>query len=347
MKKNLNSLQIPRALRKGDTIGIAAPSSGLAELFPHRVEKGISMLEEMGFKVKVASHALNRNGWVSASAEKRASDLHDLFKDQEVIAIMATIGGNHANQILKHLDFDLISANPKIFIGYSDITVLHAALMQKAGLRTFYGPCLISELGEYPSILSYTGDWFTKTLTSVEAIGPIAAPEKWTDEFLDWFAKSDLTRPRSMVPHEGYEWWREGSAEGSLWGGALVSLNHLAGTEYWVDTCGSIFFLDIPEGGPGEKLGLSDVDALLADLDNLDVFNNISGLVIGRPYRYTKSDDQNLREVIEKYVAGKRYPILYNAPIGHTSPIITVPLGAKASLDSSQDLFSINEAGVI
>jgi len=137
------NLYNPSHLKKGDIIGIISPSSGLANIFPHRVEKGKRMLENLGFKVIFGKHALERSGYVSASPQDRASDIHDMFVNPDVKAIICTIGGNHANQLLKYLDFDLIRSNPKIFIGYSDITILHYAFAVKAGLRTFYGPCMV------------------------------------------------------------------------------------------------------------------------------------------------------------------------------------------------------------
>jgi muramoyltetrapeptide carboxypeptidase len=212
MSNTLDSLIIPRKLEPGDTIGIVSPSAGLAGLFPHRTESGVQMLKDMGFNVVFSKHALEYENWVSSSAENRAQDVHDMFADDTVRAIICGIGGNHANQVLKHLDFDLIRQNPKIFIGYSDITVLHHAFAAQAGLRTYYGPCLVSEFGEYPQIMLYTKEWFEKVLMRSDQIGSVQAPAEWTDEFLDWFAKKDLERPRTMQQHSGYIWWREGKA---------------------------------------------------------------------------------------------------------------------------------------
>lgn len=257
----LESLVIPERLCSGDTIGIISPSSGLAGLFPHRTEQGTHMLEEMGFRVVFAAHARDCDGWASSSPESRARDIHEMFADSEVKLILSSIGGNHANQVLKHLDFDLIRKNPKIFVGYSDITVLHYALASRANLRTYYGPCLVSEFGEYPQILPYTKSWFQKVLMDENPAYRIDPPAEWTDEFLDWFAKEDVGRPRATQAHQGYEWWRTGTANGPIWGGAIPSINHLAGTKYWVDPEGSIFFIDIPEGAPGQRMAQSDIDS--------------------------------------------------------------------------------------
>ncbi|MDO8729023.1 MAG: LD-carboxypeptidase, partial [bacterium] len=173
-------------LKKGDLISILSPSAGLGELFPHRIENGIKYLEKIGFKVEVEKNALKRKNWVSGSIKERVDDIHSAFKNKKVKAIICTIGGNHSNQLLKYLDFKLIRNNPKIFLGYSDITVLHNAIYKKAGLRTFYGPCIISEFGEYPEMLPFTKNYFDKTLIE-GAVGNIKPSKEWTDEFLNWF----------------------------------------------------------------------------------------------------------------------------------------------------------------
>jgi len=339
-------LTIPKKLNKGDTIGIVSPSAGLGPIFPHRIEQAEKNLTKLGFKLKYAKNSLKNGGYVSASAKDRANDIHEMFLDKEVKAIITTIGGNHSNQVLKYLDFEIIKNNPKIFMGYSDITVLHFALATKANLRTFYGPCIVSEFGEYPEILSYTKEYFEKTLTTDEPIGNIPQSDSWTWEFLNWFEKKDQTRARKMNPAKGYEWWREGIAHGEIFGGCVPSMNHLTGTEYWPDFNDKIMFIDIPEGNPGEKFPLENLDSYLADLDNLNVFKKIKGLIIGRPYFYEEEDNKKLKYIVMYYTEGYNYPILFNANIGHVSPIITVPLGAKVSLDSQKNIFEIRGISV-
>ena len=149
-----------------------------------------------------------------------------------------------------------------------------------------------------------------------------------------------------MVLTRGYEWWKEGTVHGNILGGCVPSINHLTGTEYWNDFDGKIMFIDIPEGNPGEKFSLANLDSFLADLDNLGIFKNIKGLIIGRPYFYEEEDNKKLKNIIEYYTKDYNYPILFNANIGHASPIITIPLGAEVFLDSQKNIFEIKEAGV-
>jgi muramoyltetrapeptide carboxypeptidase len=238
----------------------------------------------------------------------------------------------------------LIKKNPKIFVGYSDNTILHYALQSQANLATYYGPCVMTQFGEYPKILGYTLTYFKyafledENKTSYE----IKASELWTEEFLDWFKKEDEKRPRKTQKNSGYEWLVKGQATGELLGGAIVSINHLVGTKYWCNSKDKIFFLDIPEGHVvSEGMPLQEVDSYLADLDNLGLFESISGLIIGRPYHYSSEQVKKLKQMILNYTGKKKCPVLYNANIGHTDPIVVLRYGAIAEIDSNTNTFRI------
>jgi muramoyltetrapeptide carboxypeptidase len=337
----------PKKLEKGDTIGIIAPSAGNANFFPHRIDTAIKCLEKLGFKVKFAKHSLENIGYVSSIAKLRAKDICDMFEDDSVSAILCTIGGNHSNQILKYIDFELVKRNPKIFMGYSDISVLHYAMISNANLQTFYGPCIMTQFGEFPEILPYTLEYFKKAVCELDVIGNILSSESWTSEILDWSFKKDLDRARILNKSTGYDWLRGGFASGKIIGGCIPSINHLAGTKFWVDPSNCIFFIDIPEGHEfGVGLSISELDSYLADLDNLGVFKKITGLIIGRPYNYSLEDYSKLKELILNYVEEYDYPVVLDVNIGHSDPIITLPLGAYVTLDSNKNKFSINESGV-
>jgi muramoyltetrapeptide carboxypeptidase len=333
----------PKKLVIGDTIGIIAPSAGNANIFPHRIDNATKMLKSLGYKVKLSENALEINGYVSASAQKRASDIHSMFEDDDVSAVLCTIGGNHSNSLLKLIDFDLIKNNPKIFIGYSDISVLHYAFMKKANLQTFYGPCLMTQFGEYPQILSYTLDYFNKAVGENAPIGEVKQSDRWTAEILDWTKKQDLERPRKLLETNNYEWLKKGKASGKIIGGCVPSINHLIGTDYWIDPSDMILFIDIPEGHEfGKGLPISDLDSYFTDLDNIGVFENISGLIIGRPYNYSDEENNMLKNIIVRLTSEYDYPILFNVNIGHCDPIITLPYNADVVLDSDNNSFAIN-----
>ncbi|MDO8624292.1 MAG: LD-carboxypeptidase [bacterium] len=342
------SLLKPKHLRKGDTVGIVSSSAPLAGQVPHRVERGITMLRELGFDVRVGKHALEVTGHTAGGAKERAEDIHEFFRDKNTKAIFSFIGGNHSNQLLKYLDFDFIRKNPKVFIGFSDATVLHFALYTQARLISFYGPAVLTQFADNPVIFPYTLEYFEKALMDSHPIGEVLPSRAWTDEVLDWFKKDDLKRPRKKKKNDGWQWIREGEARGPILGGCITSMMHLRGTEYWPDFSGSILFWEIPESerdfARGESVAI--IDAYLTDLELMGLFGKIKGMVIGRPFGYTRSQIKQLIEIIRERTSQYRFPVLFNVDIGHTDPMITIPLGVRAKLDSSKQLFVIEESGV-
>lgn len=200
----------PPRLQRGDTVGIISPSWGGAGLFPHRVEQGIRQLNELGFKVRLAEHALSHISYVSDTAENRAKDIQSMFNDPEVKAIVAAIGGDHACHLLPHLDFEAIRSHPKIFMGFSDVTVLNVAIWQLTGLVTFNGPALLTDFAEHPQMLAYTRDNFLKMVSSGAPPGKIDPSDSWTEEYQNWAEKVDLDRPRQLLPSPGWTWLKHG-----------------------------------------------------------------------------------------------------------------------------------------
>lgn len=332
----------PKALQPGDTIGIVSPSWGGPATFPHRVQLGVQALENLGYRVRMAPHATGSRGHVSGTAKERVRDIHDLFEDPEVRAVMASIGGNHSCHLLPHLDWDLLKANPKILIGFSDMTVLNVAVHARTGLITFNGPALMTDLGEYPSPLPYTVHWMEKILTQAQPAGALAPSETWTEEFLDWETGADQVRPRTLRPSPGWSWIKPGMGEGRLIGGCVESLEHLRGTPYWPDLEAAILFWETSEGAPS----LEWMDACLQDYDNMGVLSRLSALVVGRPMKYSDREKELLRQTILEKTAKYAFPILTDVDFGHTSPQLTLPIGCMARVDSEEKSFSLLESAV-
>jgi len=330
-------------LRMGDTIGIASPSWGGPAAFPHRLENGIAYLESRGFRVRVAAHARSQDGFVSGTAGERSTDLHDLFSDPDVAAIIASVGGDHSCHLLPHLDFQLIARNPKVFMGYSDVTVLNVAIWKRTGLVTFNGPAIMTDFAEYPVPLDYTIRHFDRAVCSGEAMGRIEPATEWTEEMLDWRTKIDLTRPRRMSDSPGWTWLRDGVAEGELIGGCVESLQHLRGTEFWPDLDGRILFLETSE----EKPSPERIDGILMDYENMGVLSQIVGLLVGRPMYYSDSEKAELRNVVRSRTADYSFPIVTDMDFGHTAPQFTLPLGCAARIDSESRVFEVVEPAVL
>lgn len=338
----MKSLLKPALLKAGDTVGIVSPSWGAAGLFPHRLERGVAQLEQMGFKTTIGAHARGVAGHVSATPAERVADLHAMFVDPAVKAIIAAIGGDHSNQMLPLIDFDLIRDNPTIFMGYSDVTVLNVALHVGAGLVTFNGPALITDFAEYPEMFAYTENAFRQTVMATEAVGPLAPAPWWTDEQLDWGQKLDLIRPRERHPSPGWQWLKPGQAEGPLVGGCFGSMEHLRGTRWWPNFDGTLLFLESSE----DCSGPAELDARLMDYENMGVFDQINGLLIGRPYHFDDAAKAQLRQIILERTAAYAFPIVSDMDFGHTAPQFLLPLGVRGRIDSEAQTFSLLEAAV-
>ncbi|MDA3856149.1 MAG: LD-carboxypeptidase [Candidatus Woesearchaeota archaeon] len=337
----------PKKLNLGDTIGIIAPSGGLSAIFPHRLDTAIKNLEQLGFKVKLFPTMTKFIDGKAGTKNERILDLQDAFLDKEVKAIFAAIGGICINEILESIDYEIIKQNPKIFVGYSDNTLLNYAFYKKAELISFYGPCVISELAEFPKILNYTEEYLIKSITSEIPIGEIKPSLEYTDELLDWSQKLDLTRPRDMINNEGHIWLKNGFAEGELIGGCLHSILQLKGTNFDLNYSGKILFFEIPEGQEfGKAEPLSYVESQIVDLRNIGVFDKISGLIVGRAFRYNTEEKSKFKELILDHLEEFNFPILFGSDIGHSDPMLTIPFGVKARIDSKKKIFEVIESGV-
>lgn len=338
----LSSVLRPQRLRPGDTIGIVSPSWYGGAAFAHRVERGVAQLAALGFKTKFAPHALNAAGYVSDTPQHRADDIHAMFADPEVRAIIATIGGDHSCHLLPLLDWRLIRASPKIFMGFSDITVLNVAIWTLTGLVTFNGPSLMTDWAEYPRMPEYAEKYALRAIASPEPIGVVDPAPWWTDEFLDWETQADLVRPRERRPTSGWRWLRGGRAEGILVGGCLESLQHLRGTRFWPDWREAILFIETSE----EKPSPATVDGMLMDYANMGVLAQLRGLLVARPFGYADEERARLHQVILERTKGFDFPVVADMDFGHTTPIFTLPIGCRAVIDGDARQVAIIEAAV-
>ena len=320
----------PPRVRPGDTVAVVAPCSPVVFWWEHRALRGRRYLESLGLRVRVMPHTGPAMAGRRVPPQARADDLHAAFADPEVTVVLASIGGDHAVELLPYLDEDLIRDNPKLFQGYSDLTVLHWALLG-AGLVTFHGPALLPELGEHPEPPAYTDAWLRAAWlgTAPLRFSPAAA---WTDEFLDWDRREDLTRPRQLRPGTGWVTIREGAAEGPLVGGCLETIcRHLKGSPAWPDLTGALLFLETSEERPSPE----QVDAYLAELAGTAAFEQIAGLLVGRPYGYDQEQARRLWRLAARWTQPSGIPVLGNLDCGHTDPMLTLPLGIKARMDAT------------
>ena len=170
-------LQKPKKLNKKDVIGIISPASSPDELT--RIQTGVKYLESLGYRVKVGANVGKNHGYLAGTDSERVDDIHSMFKDKNVKAIFTLRGGYGAFRLLDKIDYRVVKNNPKIFVGYSEITSLQMAFFEKAGLISFAGPMVAVDF--YDEVSAYTDELFWATITSNKKLGKIKYPEQPKD----------------------------------------------------------------------------------------------------------------------------------------------------------------------
>ncbi len=311
---------IPPRLQRGDEVRIIAPSRSLSFISPSSREVALERCnQELGLKISFSSHCAEIDNFGSSSLHSRLSDLHEAFADKQIKAILTVIGGHNSNQLLRHIDYDLIRQNPKIFCGFSDITALQNAFLAKTGLITYSGPHF-STLGCLKGA-DYFIDYFKRALFTSDPI-EIAPSTLWSDDA--WYLDQNK---REFLPNSGFDVIQEGEAQGRIIGGNLCTLNLLQGTEYMPGLKDSILFLE------DDSLSFAEnFDRDLQSLIHQGGFNEVRGLVIGRFQKASNITMELLRQICTTKSELARLPILANADFGHTLPLFTIPIGGYAKL---------------
>lgn len=317
---------IPNKLQKGDRIMIVAPSRGLKLIGQDCRQIAEERFKQMGLEVVFASNTTDENWNMQGcgSVEKRAADIMQAFTDKSVKAIFTVIGGFNSNQILAYLDYEVIRQNPKIICGFSDITALLDAINAKTGLEVYYGP-------HYSSIgmkkgCEYTLDYLQKMLFSDEEI-EIKPSAEWSDDL--WFLDQEK---REFIKNEGFWNIHDGSAEGTIVGGNLGTFNLLLGTEYRPEFPQNTILMIEDAGETTDVVFDRNLQALCHQPD----FKNVKGLVIGRFQKSSKMSREMLEFIINNKTELKNIPVLANVDYGHTTPIITIPLGGYAKMQNGR-----------
>ncbi len=329
----------PAPLQRGDTIRVISPSWFGGETFVPRALRGVAMLESLGFRVEIGDHAFGNRGHVSGTVDERIHDLHAAFADPGVKMVIATIGGTHAADLLPHIDFDLVRANPKIFMGFSDNTILHTAFRVECHLATLYGPGLLTDWAEHPEMPTEALQTALHLMTSTEPLGPIKSPTWWTDEFLDWESGEDTQRSRTRHPNSGWKWIRSSSATGKTIGGCLEVFQHLRGTKWWPDFSGAILCIETSE----ECSSPEEFDIMFGDYARMGVLDEIAGLLVARPYGFDRVQHGRFLQYLTERTAPYSFPVVANMDFGHTTPMITMPLGVQATIDGPNTTVTIDE----
>lgn len=315
-------------LKKGDKIGFFSPSTPITAIAPKRFERAKAFLEGKGFEMVAGQLTGKRDFYRSGSIEERAEELNALIRDPEVRCIMSTIGGSNSNALLPYIDYESFKKDPKIVIGYSDMTAILFGLYAKTGISTFYGPALVASFGEMAPFNEMTYRYFEDLLMNPVAYPYIyELPEVWTEEYINWEEQD-----RGKVQHEN-EWLtrKAGCVQGRL---IIGNLNTMAG--FW----GSDYMPEIMEG---DILFIEDslkdaatVERSFAHLKANGVFDRIGGLILGKHELFDNMNTgKRPYEILEEVMGTYDFPFLAEVDCSHTHPMFTMPIGADVRLDAT------------
>lgn len=303
----------PTKLQRGDTIGLISPASRLPK--EKQYDKIIKQVQKLGFNVKVGEHARNQYGYLAGHDKQRAEDLNNMFADDTVDAILPFRGGWGCNRILNLIDYELIQQNPKILVGFSDITSLLLGIYKKTGLITFHGPVGKSDWTDY------TTQHFRKAL-SYQHPYSLDIPSKDLCE--------DCSSLSIITP---------GKATGKLLGGNLSVLTAMIGSDYLPDWNNNILFIE----DVGEDV--YRIDRMLTQLKLSGVLDQISGFVFGQCASCNRSNSYSLTldQVFDDHIKPLGIPAFSGAMFGHIEKTLTLPVGVSAEIDAQSGTISIAE----
>ncbi|MGB9701496.1 MAG: S66 peptidase family protein [Candidatus Kapaibacteriota bacterium] len=313
-----NKLIKPKVLQKGDLVGIVAPATSVTS--PDDIEAAKSLLAYLGLNYKFADNFFSNEGYKTKDARSRANDINNMFANPDVKAIICIRGGYGSMGILNYLDYDLIKNNPKIFIGYSDITAMHLAINKFASLSTLHGAMLLSNLS------GNSIDFYKKALFTTQPLGKISNPQSGT-------IRNDFPT-RTIYP---------GKASGQIIGGNLSLISSLMGTKYEMDTKDKIIFIEDVGEEPYK------IDRMLTQLKLAGKFDEAKGIIVGKCQDCEQKNappiwDYSLGEVLDYQLKDLKIPTFYGLLIGHTSIQYPIPQGVEVEIDADARFINIIES---
>ncbi|WP_296942655.1 LD-carboxypeptidase [uncultured Massilia sp.] len=320
-RQSMQPLIKPPRLRRGDLVGLVAPGGYTSDA---AIQKAVRHIESLGFRVKQGNWLREVWGNYGGTVAARIADLHGMFRDPEVKAVWAIRGGSGCISLLKHLDYGLIRANPKVLLGYSDITALHLAIRRRAGLVTFHGPVASST----PS--PYSDGHLLALLTDPQPTTTIAmAPEN--------------ARRAAEEPHYAVRTVHGGVATGPLVGGNLSLVSALAGTPYAADWRGGILFIEEVNEEPYR------IDRWMTQLDLAGGFDKAAALMIGICDNCGPQGDGSsltLDQTFDVHLQPLHVPAVTGYSFGHIRNQFTIPVGIQARLDTAAQTLTLLEPAV-
>ncbi|MDP1836425.1 MAG: LD-carboxypeptidase [Chlamydiales bacterium] len=319
-------MHVPHKLKPGDLIRIITPSNSLELISEECRQTANKNLQDLGLQLSFGKHVSECDFFRSSSVASRLDDLHEAFADPNVKGILTVIGGYNCNQLLKHINYDLLAANPKIFCGFSDITALQNAIWAKTGMVTYSGPHY-STFGMKKG-LEYTIDYFKRCFFQQESV-VIGESSTWSND--EWYIDQEN---RVFEPNSGLVAIQHGKTQGTIIGGNIGTLTLLKGTEFMPSLLNSILFLE--ETCIAGDVTDVEFERQFQSLIHLPDFSGVRGIVIGRFEKASKMTLEKVKQIIRTKPELAGMPVVCGADFGHTTPIFTFPVGGLASLDVTQ-----------
>ena len=312
----------PAALRAGMTVGLVAPGTNASD--NDGIQYAIEILQSLGFRVKQGAHLYQRRGYFAGTDAQRAGDLNKMFADDEVEAILCLRGGFGSIHLLDLLDYDVIAANPKILLGYSDITALLNAIHKKTGMTTYHGPIARQSYSDY------TLAEYKKVLFEGGKGQLIGAPPTFE------------TRPGKVESENRIVTYVPGKVKGPLVGGNLTVFSDLLGTPYFPDLRGAILFLEDIREQPYR------IDAMLTRLHLSGSLDQCAGFALGK-FTDCKPDNpptRSLQEIFEERFKPLNKPCFQGLMCGHVKDQTVMPIGCKVEMDGDSGALRLLENAV-
>jgi muramoyltetrapeptide carboxypeptidase len=323
------------ALKPGDTVMIVAPAGPVTS--PDDIERAKQRLEAMGFRVRLGHDLYRSEGYLAGPDDVRVAELNAAFRDPNIQAVIPARGGYGLTRIVDRVDYDAIRKNPKVLLGFSDITVLHLAISQQTGLVTFHSPNAMWGIGEEDGMPRIAKHFLWRALLAKEYGGQAGyriAALGWADDFGadELLATCDLEPPVTL---------HAGKARGRLTGGNLSLVAALMGTPYEIETDGKILFLEDVGEAPYR------VDRMLSTLRLAGKLDGLAGVVLGQFTRRSNEDQEEeettMDDVLQFYFESLGVPTIKNFPLGHIQCNVTIPVGALCEINADDQTLTLLE----
>lgn len=315
---------IPNKIKNNDQIEIIAPSGSIWRIEPPLIDLAKNYFLDKNYKVVFSKNIYELNEFDTSSVEQRIEDLHNAFENEKTKMILCAIGGCSSNQLLDYIDYELVKKNPKIFCGYSDITILANAIFKMTGMVTYLGPNFVNFAVKKG--FKYTERYFWNTVKKGD-IQIIKDSDIYSDD--RWYIDQD---DRNFLKNDGRKIINGGYAYGRIIGGNFCSFQLLQGTKYFPDLKNSIIFLE--DDDLVGKNFIYEFDRNLQSLIQQPDFDKVKAIIIGRNQLGSKVNNVLFEKVIRDKKELKGKPIIYNLDFGHTQPFFTIPIGGYCEINN-------------